>query len=152
MSDRPEGVWFEVEERIRAAPAEVFPYLTDPDRYVRWMGATATLEPRPGGTFRVRMPDDAVARGEFVVVEPFHRVVFTWGWDGSDAVPPGSTTVEITLHEEDGETIVRIRHSGLPDEPAAEQHAGGWTMFLGRLAVVAAGGDPGPADAGKPAR
>ena len=144
MTNEPEDVWFEVEERIRAEPHEIFPYLTDPDRYVRWMGAEATLDGRPGGAYRVRMTNDAVAIGEFVVVEPFRRVVFTWGWDGSDELPPGSTTVEITLDEGDGETIVRLRHSRLPDETAAHEHAEGWGKYLGRLALVTTDGDPGP--------
>jgi hypothetical protein len=33
----------------------VFPYFTDPGRYVQWMGSGATLEPVPGGTYRIRM-------------------------------------------------------------------------------------------------
>ena len=148
MTNEAEDVWFEVEQRIHAQPADVFPYFTDPDRYVRWMGAAATLEPHRGGAYRVRMTNDAVAVGEFVVVEPFRRVVFTWGWDGSDELPPGSTTVEITLSEHDGETIVRLRHSRLPDDGAAHEHAEGWRKYLGRLAHVATGRDPGPDRAG----
>jgi hypothetical protein len=43
----------------------------------------------------------------------------------------------------DGEgTILRLRHSGLAGE-AALQHAEGWDHFLPRLAMAAAGEDPG---------
>jgi uncharacterized protein YndB with AHSA1/START domain len=140
----PDEVWFEVEEQIQAPPDEVFAYLVDPERYVQWMGAEARLEPRPGGTYWVRMPHDVIAVGEFVTVEPPRRVVFTWGWDGDHRVPAGSTTVEITLHELEGATLVRLRHSGLPDEGAGDAHTEGWHKYLGRLAVLAAGGDPGP--------
>jgi len=62
----------------------------------------------------------------------------------SQALPPGSSTVEVTL-EPDGEaTIVRLRHRGLPDEPSAGLHEKGWHHYLGRLKVAGAGADPGP--------
>ena len=37
-----------------------------------------------------------------------------------------------------------MTHSGLPDPEACASHEQGWTHYLGRLAVAAAGGDPGP--------
>jgi uncharacterized protein YndB with AHSA1/START domain len=134
-----------VERQVHiAAPREVvFEYFVDPAQMVRWKGVEATLDPNPGGVYRVDMNGQEVALGEYVEIEPPERVVFTWGWvgDGS-AVPPGSTTVEVTL-EADGEgTIVRLRHSGLDGEQAA-RHAVGWEHYLERLAVAAAGGDPG---------
>ena len=47
-------------------------------------------------------------------------------------VPPGSTTVEIDLTEEDGVTTLRLVHHGLP--PAAvNDHERGWAYFLGVL-------------------
>jgi uncharacterized protein YndB with AHSA1/START domain len=76
-----------------------------------------------------------------VEVVPYTRVVFTWGWEGS-ALPPGSTTVEITLTPAGNETIVRLRHTGLP-APLADTHREGWEHFMGRLAIAAAGGNPG---------
>ncbi|TMJ36571.1 MAG: transcriptional regulator, partial [Alphaproteobacteria bacterium] len=40
--------------------------------------------------------------------------------------------------------LVRLTHSGLPDREACTSHEKGWTHYLGRLVVAAAGGDPGP--------
>jgi uncharacterized protein YndB with AHSA1/START domain len=137
-------IWFEVEERIEAPIEEVFHLLVDPERYVRWMGVEATLEPHPGGAYRVRMPNGAVAVGAFVIVEPPRHVVFTWGWDGDDRLPAASSTVEISLHEREGATHLRLRHSGLPDEGSREAHTAGWRRYLARLAVLATGEDPGP--------
>jgi uncharacterized protein YndB with AHSA1/START domain len=129
--------------RIAARPDTVFRFLIDPDRMLRWMGSGVALDPRPGGIYRVDVNGRDVARGEFVEVVPPSRVVFTFGWEGGGPLPPGSTTVEISL-EPDGEgTIVRLRHSGLPRE-AREQHAQGWEHYLGRLAIAVGGGDPGP--------
>ena len=37
-----------------------------------------------------------------------------------------------------------MTHSGLPDAEECASHEQGWTHYLERLAVAAAGGDPGP--------
>ena len=134
----------EVTVHVAARPETVFPYFTDPERYRRWMGAEATLDAVPGGRFRVGMRDGVEAVGEFVEIDPPHRVVFSWGWTDLFAVPPGSTRVEVTLAEEDGGTRVVLRHFGLPDDVASAQHRDGWRAYLDRLAVLMAGGDPGP--------
>src|SRR4029077_2618901 len=41
------------ELRIEAPPRDVFAYWVDPQRMTRWMGKVATLDARPGGTFRL---------------------------------------------------------------------------------------------------
>jgi uncharacterized protein YndB with AHSA1/START domain len=70
----------EVTLDIDARPAEVFGYLTDPARYVRWMGSSAVLEARPGGRYEVAMSDGFRAAGTFIAVSPPHQVAFTWGF------------------------------------------------------------------------
>jgi uncharacterized protein YndB with AHSA1/START domain len=141
--DVESGRVVEIERRIYAPREEVFGYLTDPVKYTRWKGMAADLDPRPGGVYRVRMNSDTVALGEYVVVEPPSRVVFTWGWEGDEAVPPGSSTVEITLRDDGDGTILRLRHTGFPTDEAAASHREGWAMYLERLSVVAPGGEPG---------
>jgi len=134
----------DVETRIQARPEAIFAFFTDPVLYRSWMGDRAELDPRAGGTYRIHVPGGRVAEGRFVVVEPPHRIVFTWGWVGSDEVPPGSTTVDISLRQDGDVTIVRLGHSGLPSDVSREQHVLGWRHYLGRLAVVGVGDDPGP--------
>jgi uncharacterized protein YndB with AHSA1/START domain len=129
---------------IRARPATVFSFFTDRDRWLSWQGISAELDPRPGGVFRMNVRGDGFASGQFLIVEPPHRIVFTWGWEGDPLVPPGSSRVEVTLAAEgDDSTRLTLVHSGLP-LPALEQHRGGWDHYLDRLMVRAAGGDPGP--------
>lgn len=133
----------EREVRIRARPETIFPYLTDPAKIVKWHGVRATLDPRPGGIFEVEVIPMHTARGEFKEVEPPYRVVFTWGWQETESIAPGASTVEVTLRPDGNETILRLVHSGLPVE-AAESHGRGWTHYLERLELAGAGGDPGP--------
>ncbi|MEX0755524.1 MAG: SRPBCC family protein [Actinomycetota bacterium] len=147
MSDAPKVVPHEVEVslHLEAPPEAVFPYLIEPERYVRWQGIKAELDPRPGGVYRVWMDTSGtIARGEFVEVEPPRRLVFTWGWEGNDTLPPGASTVELTLQADGSGTLLHLRHSGLPDGESAAMHEEGWHFFTGRLTQLVAGRDPGP--------
>lgn len=139
-----------VERRVRARPEQIWPYLTDGALWTRWQGADATIEPRPGGTFRMRMGDGTEAAGSVLEVEPCQRLTFTWGFvaHGMDGVPPGSTTVEIQLIPDDDGTLIRLTHRGLPP-PARPGHEAGWQHYVSRLATAGAGDDPGP-DPGAP--
>ncbi|HUY64582.1 MAG TPA: SRPBCC domain-containing protein [Acidimicrobiales bacterium] len=134
----------EQEIRVQAAPAEVFPYFTDPAKMRRWQGVDHTLEARPGGVYRVDMNGTMVASGTFIEIDPPRRVVFSFGWEGEgQPVPPGSSTVEVTLTPDGDGTVVRLVHRGLGDE-ALSSHGEGWEHYLGRLSAVAGGSDPGP--------
>ena len=129
---------------VDAPPEVVFAYFTEPERMQRWMGVSVDLAPRPGGGLSVDVNGRDVGRGEFVEVVPYSRVVFTWGWDSpGHPVPPGSSTVEVTLRPQDGGTVVHLRHTGLPESARAD-HGKGWEHYLSRLRVAAPGGDPGP--------
>lgn len=146
VTQQTEGFLAECEVRVVATPETVFGFFTEPEQMCSWMGTSAELDPRPGGGFRVEViPGMAVASGTYVEVDPPTRVVFSWGWEGDGfPVPPGSSTVEVTLEADGDGTLVRLRHSGLPDEQQASEHTKGWTHYLARLEVASAGGDPGP--------
>jgi uncharacterized protein YndB with AHSA1/START domain len=158
----------EHEVRIAARPETVFEFFTDPAKMVQWMGAEATLDPRPGGVCRIvfKMPDPIIefigagfaesrasrlrpdgvnpVLGEFVEVDPHRRIAFTWGYEKElFAMPPQSTAVEVILTPDGEGTILRLIHRRLPTGAAAFHYAG-WDHFLPRLALAAGGGDPGP--------
>jgi uncharacterized protein YndB with AHSA1/START domain len=132
------------EVEIAAPPATVFAFLTDPEKLLRWMGTQATLEPHPGGLYLLTVDDTAVARGRFTEVVPVHRLAYSFGWEGREKVPPGSGLIEIDLIEQDGGTLLRMTHSGLPSAAHQASHAKGWIHYIGRLTKVASGQDPGP--------
>lgn len=147
MESTTETIAVEREVLIDARPETVWEFLVDPEKAARWMGQTAELEPRPGGLYRVGVIPGHVARGEFVELDPPHRLVFTWGWEpdeeGATSVPPGSSTIEIELTPHDDGTRLRFTHRDLPSVESAESHGHGWDHYLGRLVTAAAGGDPG---------
>jgi uncharacterized protein YndB with AHSA1/START domain len=139
----------EHEIRVAASPETLFAYFTDPAKLVEWMGSEATVDPRPGGVFRLvfqpaLLPSESAVLGEYVEVEPYSRVVFSWGWELELlAVPPQSTEVEVSLTPEGESTVVRLVHRRLP-AASVDFHRFGWSHYLARLGVTAAGGDPGP--------
>jgi uncharacterized protein YndB with AHSA1/START domain len=134
MTSQPEPVTASV--RIAAPPAVVFPYLTDASLLVRWMGACVEVNPEPGGAFAVDIGDQPI-RGNYVAVEPPHRIVFTWGLPGSDVLPPGGSTVEIVLAADGDETVVNLTHRDLPAQLQPD-HVSGWTTLLNSLAATCA--------------
>ena len=44
--------------RIEASPETIFPFFTAPEKMLRWMGKSATLDPRPGGVFSLNVIAD----------------------------------------------------------------------------------------------
>jgi uncharacterized protein YndB with AHSA1/START domain len=126
--------------RISARPETVWQYWTDPQRMCAWWGAAAELDPRPGGICRVEMAGGPVMRGEYLELDPFERLVFSFGWEPTDGGPdiePGSSRVEVTFVADAGDTIMTLRHSGIP-EVYADLHRSGWSQFLPLLAEAAA--------------
>ena len=132
------------EIHIAAPPEVVFAYFVDPAKMRRWFGSHVHLEPQPGGTYSADINPQARARGTYVEVVPPSRVVFTFGWQDDPNIPPGSTTVEVTLAGDGDGTHVRLVHRGLQTPEMREQHRQGWDHYVARLAIAAAGGDPGP--------
>ena len=127
--------------RISARPETVWKYWTDPQRMCDWWGVAAELDPRVGGVCRVDMGGGPVMSGEYVELVPHERLVFSFGWEptgGVTVIAPGGSRVEVTLIEDAGDTIMTLRHSGLPDA-AAEHHASGWSHFLPILAAAVEG-------------
>lgn len=132
------------EIHIAAPPEVVFDYFVDPEKMARWFGSRVKLDGRSGGQFAADINQQARARGEYLEVVPPSRLVFSFGWEDDRNVPPGSTTVEVTLARDGDGTHIRLVHRGLQTQEMREQHRLGWAHYLARLSVAAAGGEPGP--------
>ncbi|MCA4134526.1 SRPBCC domain-containing protein [Arthrobacter sp. M4] len=125
-------------------PDEAFALITQPERLRRWKAVAARVDLRVGGEYRLTVVPGHSASGTYQEIEPGKRVVYTWGWEEADAgLPPGASTVTVTLEKVDGGTAVTLVHEGLTAEQEAS-HAEGWEHFLGRLVQAASHGDAGP--------
>jgi uncharacterized protein YndB with AHSA1/START domain len=128
---------------IDASPETVWEFFVDPEKLMRWKGIDVELDPRAGGTYYCEVIPGHKARGEYLELDKPHRLVFTWGWEGQEGVPPGSSTIEVELTAAGDGTSLRFVHKDLPSAEAVASHAEGWNHYLPRLEVAAAGGDPG---------
>lgn len=131
------------EVRIAASPATVFDFLTDPPKLVRWAGTEAVSDPRLGGAYRTVINPGHIISGDYVEVVRNQRLVYSWGWVDSHRIPPGSSLVEIVLSPDGDGTRLTLTHTRLP-EPVRNGHGEVWDHYLPRLALAAAGRDPGP--------
>jgi uncharacterized protein YndB with AHSA1/START domain len=145
-----QGLTVEVEHRVSAPPETAFTYFTDPDKHRRWQGVEVDLDPRPGGVYAVALAPQVWIRGEYLAVEPPHRLLLSWGVESSiglppslEGVPPGSTTVEFRFVPDGDGTIIRVRHMGVPREEELWAWALGWNTYVPRLVAILEGGDPG---------
>ena len=127
------------ERVIDATPDEAFALFTEPERLRRWQAVSASIDLRVGGDYRLTVTPGHIACGTFTEIEPGKRVVYTWGWEGSDDLGPGASTVVVDLEPSGDKTLVRLTHLGLTAEQAVG-HSEGWTHFLDRLGDAASRG------------
>jgi uncharacterized protein YndB with AHSA1/START domain len=83
-----------------------------------WETPTAEVDLRVGGRIGVVIcdPSDGSERGatgEYTVVEPPHRLVFTWVWDHE---PDNAQLIELEFTEQDGGTSVLMTNSAIPTD------------------------------------
>jgi uncharacterized protein YndB with AHSA1/START domain len=136
-------------ERTFEAPVErVFAAWTSEEVLRRWLHGmpgwetpTAQVDLRVGGRIRIVMrdPSDGVevgATGEYRVVEPPRRLVFTWVWDHD---PDNPQLIELELAEDDGRTVVRMTNSAIPTDGRLEDQKRGWHVCYDNLERLLAG-------------
>jgi uncharacterized protein (TIGR03086 family) len=134
---------FEKSVFVPLDPDETFALITEPERLRRWQAVTARIDLRAGGDYRWTIVPGHTASGTVTEVEPGRRVVLSWGWEDNTSLPPGSSTVTVTLEPAEGGTQVHLVHDGLSEEEA-NGHGEGWTHYLERLVEAASAGDAGP--------
>lgn len=129
-----------VRRLIRASCEEVFAAWTDPESIAQWMcpggiqTAEARLDVRVGGKFRIVMKEGVKEydhTGEYQVVEPPSKLVFTWISKGTDNRP---TLVTVELQDLDPYCQLTLTHERFVTPEAVRQHEGGWTDIVNKLA------------------
>jgi uncharacterized protein YndB with AHSA1/START domain len=120
---------------VSTDPVLVWDDLTDADALLEWfwparLDPLIEVTPEIGGGLRVLgQAIDMGFTAVFKEVEPPHRFLASWQWDGDDAV----STVEVQLVPSDDGTELVVTHSDNPTEEAVRDHAAGWSDCLGRL-------------------
>jgi uncharacterized protein YndB with AHSA1/START domain len=125
----------EVRIEIVARPETVFSFLSDPERFRKWVGAESEIVPGRGGSVTVVGPGGPPARGEILEWIENQRVAFSWSHGGA---PDQDSRVTIDLVPVPGGTLVTLSHAGIPSEEARRGHEAGWTFFFASLSARAA--------------
>jgi uncharacterized protein YndB with AHSA1/START domain len=130
---------------VDAPPRLVFEIWTDPEHLVQWWGPQGFTTPfhemdvRPDGAFRIcmRSPDgtDHWVRGVYREVVAPERLVFTWAWEDATGKPGHETLVTVTFAAQGARTSLTVHHTGFESVNVRDEHQGGWTESLDRLAA-----------------
>jgi uncharacterized protein YndB with AHSA1/START domain len=137
-ADHRREIWGEI--RISAALASVFALLTDAQHMMNWLARSVTADARPDGIFCLADLSGLRVEGTYLEIVRDRKVVFTWG--GIEGLRPGQSTVELALHTDANNTLLRLRHFGLSDA-AVDVHRLGWkNSGMPKLKAVAEGGAP----------
>jgi uncharacterized protein YndB with AHSA1/START domain len=147
MTDHRERV-LRIERTFDAPVERVFEAWTSEEVLRRWLYGRedlhtpiAEVDLRVGGRIRIVMRDasggfEAGATGEYTVVEPPHRLVFTWVWDD---YPDRPQLIELQFSERDDRTTVRMINSGIHSDERWESQRSGWHFCYDNLERVLTG-------------
>jgi uncharacterized protein YndB with AHSA1/START domain len=140
--DAGEATILVVRRTIRAPRERVFAAWTEARQVIAWWGpsaavscASAEIDLRVGGRYRIanRFPDGRLLWivGEFEVVEPPSRLVFSWRV-GTQAA--GVERVSVEFEAQGAATEVIVTHERIADATTRAGHEQGWGGCLDGLA------------------
>jgi uncharacterized protein YndB with AHSA1/START domain len=119
-------------ERVIPAPVdEVFDAWLDPKIPGKpWHeGDKVIFNPKVDGLFYVLMSDFA-HYGRFIRIDRPNTIQHTFVSPNTRGL---ESIVTLTFKKKGAETLMTLRHEGLPDDDRGRGHEKGWTYFLGRL-------------------
>jgi uncharacterized protein YndB with AHSA1/START domain len=129
----------QVRRVLKATPQDVFRAWTDPRLLQQWLcpdpGVVreVTCDPVVGGRYRLVMVFDHGAHevtGEYLEVDPPHRLVFTWLTDRSAGQ---HTQVTVTIRPDGDLTEMIIVHKRLPSDSYRDSARWAWANVVDRL-------------------
>ncbi|MCI0435592.1 MAG: SRPBCC domain-containing protein [Gemmatimonadetes bacterium] len=133
MKEIRKSIW------IDAPPDVVFRYFTDAEKFARWAGIRAELNPVPGGIFRHDMGVSGVVEGRYLRVEPGRFL--SWEVRAPEGVDIPPSVIEVTITPEADGSRIEVRQTGLA-APFDAMASRGLDHHLARLSVVVQGGTP----------
>jgi len=128
--------------QLNATQQEVYNAWTDKDAITSWFSPTKEmttkvheLDLRVGGLYKIEMLEpngnSHKIHGEYVVLNPFQQIVFTWEWESDEQNV--NSLVTIDLQEKNGKTNLVLTHDKLASQDSVELHSEGWVGCLAQL-------------------
>jgi uncharacterized protein YndB with AHSA1/START domain len=139
MTDRDANTLV-IRRRIDAVAERVFDAWTRPEHLRHWWGPEgvrcpeASVDLRPGGAYRIanEFEDGRVLwiSGEFEVVEPPRKLVYSWRLEPWRGEPE---RVTVSFEPMGDATEVVVTHERISDAKVREEHEAGWQGCLAGL-------------------
>ncbi len=133
-----------VRRTIKADVRRVFEAWTKPEHLIKWWGprpvtcSSAEVDLRVGGAYRIAnlLPDGNTLFifGQFEVVEPPSRLVYTWHIELKNAPPPQVSRMTVRFEPQGTATEVIVLHEHIDSEATSADHEHGWNGCLDNLA------------------
>lgn len=124
-----------------ATPEDLWSAWTDPDEVAQWWHPrgvstpreSVSLDPRVGGRYAYTMVNDETGDayptgGVYLEVQPFERLVFTWG--DPDAAPDAAPVATVTLAPNGDRTRMTFGLRGVESHPGDGFFYDGWDSAL----------------------
>lgn len=105
---------------LPGSPQRVYQAYTESSRHAEFTGLPAEIEPRVGGSC---LAGDGYITGAFLDLVPGKRISQTW--HASDFPEGHMSQLELDLEPVEGGTLLRMTHSGVPEE-AMDMIDEGW--------------------------
>lgn len=125
---------------IRAPIEKVYNAWLNPEMLARFMipgdGMTvpkAETEPKVGGRFHILMAagDQEIPHGgEYKTLTPYTEIAFTW----ESPYSIDESIVTIRLEDTEEGILLQLHHVKFPTEESRDNHEGGWTAIVAKLA------------------
>lgn len=126
----------------KASQQAVYDAWTDKRALTEWFAASSEmttivhqLELEVGGHYRIEMlePDGTshVMHGEYVSLNPFEQIVFTWEWESDEMEVNSLVTIDLSNNE--GETRMLLTHDQLGSQHSVDLHQQGWDGCISQL-------------------
>jgi uncharacterized protein YndB with AHSA1/START domain len=145
MSDVEDAV-LRMERLIPSPPEMLFALWIEPADLVKWwapdgyVAEVDTLDVRPDGRWRtvLRRPDGSgvAASGVYRIVEPPHRLAFTWAWEDASGTRGHETEVSVSFEPAPGGTRLVLMQQQFETRQACDNHNRGWAASFDRITAI----------------
>lgn len=131
-----------INRTFKASKQAVYEAWTNKEALTEWFAPTKEMstivhqmEPEVGGKYHIEMVEgdgtSHVTYGEYVALNPFDQIIFTWQWESDEMKVDSLVTIELT--EENGVTNMVLIHDQLGSQLSVDLHTEGWTGCVAQL-------------------
>ena len=127
---------------FKSPKKDVYEAWTNKEALIKWFAPAKEfttvvhkLELNIGGKYHIEMIETSglshVIHGEYVALNPYDQIVFTWKWESDEQEVDSLVTID--LKENNGSTNMTLTHEKLESQNSVDLHSEGWMGCLAQL-------------------